>query len=203
MSSILKNNSKLSLLNKGEKEGERLINVSPKSHTLLGKMLSPITTSNTILFCGRVGSIKTFMEAIKTPDFPTDYLTKPFLLSAEIEKIPRKKVRLPNYWALVAYAVVERVKQDKKLISLLKANTLELTALEKDKEVDLFGKKFVVPRAHEKLGFYIAIVRCIEKMIKDGTFDSKEKVDEFILECRDDIEKDIFANICIPLEEVK
>lgn len=198
---FLKNESKLVALGFGEKEGEKIINISPKSTTELGRLLSPLTPSFTRLFCGKVACIKTFMEAIRTPGFPTNFLGKAHLSSEEVLSIPKKKVILPNYWALVAYAVVERIRQDKKLMGLLKTNTLTLTSLNKDKVTEFFGKKITCSVVHNKMAMYVAIVRHIELMIKSDEFMDKAKTDEFILKCRDDETKDIMEGMCLTVTE--
>lgn len=201
--SILFGTSILNNVKYGEKEGERLINVSLKSNLLLGRLLSPLHTSNTTLFCGKVGKLRTFMRAIKTPGFPLDLLDKSNYSAEDASRIPKEQVELPNYWAIVAQAVVERVRQDKKLMDLLKANTLELTCLEGPKEVIFAGKKIEGHMTIAKnMAAYISIIRNIEFMLKDGTFDNDEVVNKFIMDCRDDPEKDIFDNIQIPVNIV-
>lgn len=197
--SILYSNSLLRNLNFGEKEGDRLINISTKSNTLLGRLLSPHHTSNTRLFCGKVAKLKNFMQAIKTPGYPIDLLAKSIPTAEEFKSIPRQMVSLPNYWALVAYAVVERIKQDKALADMLKANTLEFTCLDAPKEKELHGAKLVYSSVSRKMGAYVSIIRNIELMIKEGTFDNKEVIDKFIQDCREDKTKTIFENIQLPV----
>lgn len=200
---LLKDCSKLEPLAFGEKEGERFINISPKSTSKLGKMLAPTTPSYTKLFCGKVACIKRFMEAIKTPNYPMEFLTKPHLNASERHKIPKEIIKLPNYWALVAYAVVERVRQDVKLSKLLLENNLSFTILGKEETVEFLDKKILCARVNNAMGAYVGIIRNIELMLKEDTFKDKKVTDEFILKCRDDIEKDIMDSICIPFEPIK
>ena len=200
--SILYSNSLLRGLNFGEKEGTRLIDISVKSNNILGRLLSPRHTSNTRLFCGKVGKISNFIQAIKTPGYPIELLPKSRLSEAEFKSIPKTMVSLPNFWALVAYAVVERVKQDKVLIDMLKANTLEFTSLEPPTEKELLGAKIVYSSVSKRMGAYVAIIRNIELMIKEGTFDNKDVVDKFIQDCREDKTKTIFENIQLPINIV-
>ena len=203
---VLYKTSKLNTMALGEKEGERLINVSNRSEIELGRFLSPLHTSNTRLYCGKVAKLKTFMEAICTPNFPLEYLSKTYISSEDMKSLPKAKVDLPNYWAIVAYAVVERVRQDKKLISMLKENTLELTALDKPKPVIILGKEYMdktISGVCKKLVPYVSILRHIELMIKEEKFFNREAVDNFILSCRSNPDKDVFDNCQIPLTEVK
>lgn len=200
--SILYSNSLLRNLNFGEKEGERLIDISTRSNSMLGRLLSPRHTSNTRLFCGKVAKLKSFMQAIKTPGYPIELLSKSVLSESEAKSIPREVKSLPNFWALVAYAVVERIRQDKALIEMLKANTLEFTCLEAPKEKELHGAKIVYSSVSKRMGAYVAIIRNIELMIKEGTFDNKEVVDKFIQDCREDKTKTIFENIQLPVNIV-
>lgn len=200
--SVLYSNSLLRNMSFGEKEGERFINISTKSTVMLGRLLSPFHTSNTRLFCGKVAKIRGFMQAIKTPNYPVNLLSVSVISQEQAKSIPREVVVLPNYWALVAYAVVERVKQDKELIKMLKENTLEFTCLDAPKEKELHGAKFVYSTVSKKMGVYVSIIRHIELMIKEGTFDNKEVIDKFIKDCREDKTKTIFENIQLPINIV-
>ena len=203
---VLYTTSKLNTLTLGEKEGDRLINVSNKSETELGRFLSPLHTSNTRLYCGKVAKLKTFMEAIRTPNFPPEYLAKNYISKEDMNALPKERVDVPNYWAIVAYAVVERVKQDKKLITMLKENTLELTALDRPKPVIILGKEYMdktISSVCLKLVPYVSILRHIELMIKEEKFFNRHTTDQFILSCRSNPDKDVFENCQIPLTEVK
>lgn len=207
--SILKDMTKLNNIVLGENEGERLINISVKSNNVLGRLLSPLHTSNTLLFCGRVAKIKAFMEAIKTPGYPLELLGKDFLSKKDLDSIPRQKVELPNFWALVAYAVCERVKQDTKLMDMLKVNNLEFTILEKPKIVSCGGKQMKIEVLDLRMSNYVSIVRHIELMIKEETFLKQDEngnyvtIDEFVNKCKAYPEKDLFENIQLPFNEVK
>lgn len=203
INSILHASSKLSNLNRGEQEGERLINVSPKSKTELGKALSPLTPTSTKLFCGEVGCIKTFMQAIKNKNFPLEFLPKRRINYSELAKIPKSKSMVPNYWALVAYAVVERIKQDKKTAEMLKMNTLELTCLGEPRDAEFFGSIIKISNVNIKMALYISILRNIEIMLKEDRFYKKEEIDKFIIACKDDPDADILEGICLPIERVE
>lgn len=200
--SILSQMSKLNNLMLGEKEGERIVNISSSSEVELGRLLAPMWTSNTLLFCGRVAKIKTYMEAIRTPGYPLEYLEKTKFTTEDIKKIPKEKAYLPNYWALVALGVVERVRQDKKLAQMLKVNNLEFTLLDKPKRFEFDNRVMEMSLVDTKLRNYVSIIRHIELMIKQETFNDKEVVAKFINDCKSDKSKDLFDNIQLPIREV-
>lgn len=60
-------------------------------------------------------SIKNFMDYVTKPDYPYELLAKPRLRVNEIKRIPKETIGLPNYWAVLAYALTERILQDKHL----------------------------------------------------------------------------------------
>lgn len=201
--SILKDMNRLNNMVFGEKEGERMVNISIKSDVELGRLLSPMWTTHTMLFCGRVAKLKTFMEAIRTPNYPVMFLDKEFLSKEDIMSIPQEKVHLPNFWAIVASAVVERVRQDKKLTDMLKVNNLEFTILRKPKEIEYAGRLIEMSLVDTKMANYVSIIRHIELMIKEETFGDKNKTNEFIEKCKSSPEEDLFANIQLPIREVQ
>jgi len=103
------------------KDGVEYINISPYGMTELGRVLSPgyIRPFETIV--GKVSNMRNAMDFLTRVDYPKSFLGKTKMTSKDIEKISRlKKIYIPNYWAAVAYFLIEKVIQDEMLIAELK-----------------------------------------------------------------------------------
>lgn len=174
-------------MNKDEmKDGVNFINITSQGETELGKMLF-ITYSHPFnTFLGRCANIKNFMTAITRSNFPLNFLTKTRFTKEEKAKIFADKSRVinvPNYWALVAYAFIERVKADKKLQEMLVNNTLDYVSFRVSKDKVLFNKIVNITYPDESLVRYIAIVKHVEALLKEGKF-NKDNIDKFINDCK-------------------
>ena len=142
-----------------------------------------------------------FANAITIPGFPAELLNKFRPTKEEIAKIPREGSKVPNYWALIAYAFTEMVKSDQNLKKMLTENTLPFTATE-ERVVDFFGKLCPLSYPNYKLGKYIAIIRLVSDMLKENKF-TDENIKDFIVQCKDVPEVDILSGIAWPLPAVK
>lgn len=157
-----------------EKDGIDYINISSISKTKLGKILcsnhdKPFTT-----FLGIVPNIMTFTRAIVTPNYPTKFISegrKP--TKDEIRRIPKTRVKIPNYWALVTYAYAERIRQDEKLVSMLKENKLPFVSFSKTEEKDFFGIKISMSSPNTDMNKPLAIITKLSELIKEGKFDDE------------------------------
>jgi len=86
-------------------------------------------------------------------------------------------LKLPNYWAIMAYALCTRVSQDPKLQKWLKENTLPLTIARwevRNKYVEELSKPVYVNVT--QLANYLNIVRDIEKLLKEDRFVTDEVI---------------------------
>ena len=187
-----------------DKEGVEFININPKSNSELGRVLAPTYSVSFPTFLGRTYSVKSFMQAINTPGYPLELLRKPKLTKADLAKIPRRvaKTHLANYWALVAYALTQRVRYDKKVKAMLNKNTLEFTAYRYVQNREFFGKMISVTELDHTLGKYIAIIRYIETMIKENRF-NEEDIKKFIEACKDEPEKDLLDGVALNISIVE
>lgn len=172
------------------------INVDHRSTNELGKMLSPLFPISVSTIFGTIGTIKNFMDFIAIPGYPREILALKKFGPKEIKSIPKTRIAVPNYWAIVAYAICQRVKTNVKLISMIKKNTLPYTSYEKLEPGMFFDKEVLMSTPNIKMGRYLAIIRHIEKMIKADNFND-DAILKFIMDCRDDTSKDIFDNMAI------
>ena len=191
--------------NQDNEEGVKYINISKKSNSELGRMLAPTYSVRFKTFLGNIYSIKSFIEAIVTPGYPLELLTKPRLTKKDFEKIPSRNIRknhLANYWALVAYALCQRVKGDTKLQSLLASNKLPFTVYTVNNSEEFFGKIINVVKLDYSLARYVGIIRYIETMIKSNTF-TKTNISQFIENCKDSPDKDLLDGIALNIEIIE
>lgn len=179
-----------------DSDGVSFINVTNQGLTELGTRLAYGYPKITMTIFGPIGNVRNFMEAISTPGYPLKLLNKKRLKPNEIESIPKARIQVPNYWAAVAYVVCERIIQDPKLMSLIKKNTLPYTSIRSNVKKILLGEEVKVVMVNEKMGRYLGIVRCIDKMIKEDTF-NYDTIKVFIESCKDKPNQDIFADINI------
>jgi hypothetical protein len=198
-SALLNQNSKIEVIN--GQDGVHFINVDIKSESFLGKRLSMQYSKSFNTIIGKCISIRMFANAITVPGFPAELLNKFKPSREEIAKIPREGVKVPNYWALIAYAFTEMVKSDQNLKKLLTENTLPITSVEK-RVVDFLGTPVPVSGPNYKLGKYVAIIRLVSDMLKQNKF-TESDIKDFIVQCKDVPEVDILTGIAWVLPEVK
>lgn len=182
-------------------EGKDYINVGVRgqkdpSRSELGKLLAldNVQTFNT--FFGKVNSMRSYLDYITIPNYPVKFLTQVPQLKQDYRSIQKdKRVSLPNYYSLVALGLIYKIKSNTRLQKLMKKNKLPYTALTKRKQSELWGKVVSVTGIDNKLGNYVAIIRLLEEMLKDGTFYQDDKIEEFVNKCKSSPEEDIFAGI--------
>lgn len=185
--------------NAHELDGKSYINVDKQARSMLGRLLRMGHLTNFNTFLGKTVSVRAFMNVLSIPDYPIALLrsAKPNVeLPPKPEKANRKA--LPNYWALVAYAVCQRIKADRHLQSLLAKNTLDFIAYKVNEGKPFFNKTIVMVEINHNLSKYIAIIRCVQQMIQENRF-TNENIEKFIEECKEAPEKDMLDNIAITL----
>lgn len=183
-------------------EGKDYINISVDSSTSLGKLLSPYHKYKFKTVAGDVRSISKFMQYISTEGFPQNLAMKPRLNKSDVADITKlKTLNIPNYWAILCYCACERIKQDPTLQDLLKSNNLPLTMVVKEKipsEVTDLTKASVCIRNVTKYGYYLEIVRDIEKLLKDDNF-NKDNITSLI-ESYKKVDVDLFEGTSLILK---
>jgi len=133
------------------------------------------------------------MDFISTPSYPIALLNKKKLTKHDINRIPSKRVTVPNYWGIVAYMTCARIKTDEHLMKLLKDNEVVLTSvnIKKTETMGISGATYI---PNYKMGRYLSIVRYISDMLKCNKFTDND-IKQFILACRDDNTKGLFDEL--------
>lgn len=196
--SILDKHSTIQTPATSAEDGVDYINVDFHSSTDLGRRLSMVYSKPFFTILGQTANIKTFAAAITIPNYPAEFIRKYRLTSEDFKQIPKERVSVPNYWALIAYAFCEKVKADKDLQKMLKENTLPFTAISGNKEVNFFNTTLVMAKPNFQLGKYVAIIRLVSDMIKNGTFKDQE-IKDFIVSCKDVPEVDLLEGVACKL----
>lgn len=198
---ILMEDISVPLVRGNDKEGVDYINVSKYSESELGKMLSygyPVKVKTVF---GKLGTVRAGMDFIKTPGYPTALLGKQRLTADEVNSIPRKSTSVPNYWAIVAYIMCERIDQDSKVKKLLKENVAPIfTSFNTQDDRQFFKTTVKLSVPNMKMGRYLSIIRHIEKMLKEDRF-TRDDIEQFVNDCKDHPELDIFEKSTLMMAE--
>lgn len=163
----------------GQEEGKDYISLVSESNHILGRALSINYNYLFKTLIGDVRSIGRFMQYISTKDYPYRLLMKGQFSNKDlgiIKKLPT--IKLPNYWAIMAYAVCSRVNQDPKMQKWLRENTLPLTIAKwvvRDKYVPELSEPVYMNIT--KLGNYLNIVNDIQKLLKEDRFTDTNVID--------------------------
>lgn len=162
----------------GLEEGKDYISLVADSKHILGRALSINYNYVFKTLIGDVRGIGRFMQYVSTTGYPYRLVMKGQFSNKDlgiIKKLPTLK--LPNYWAIMAYALCTRVSQDPKLQKWLKENTLPLTIARwevRNKYVEELSKPVYVNVT--QLANYLNIVRDIEKLLKEDRFVTDEVI---------------------------
>lgn len=181
-------------------DGVDFININMRSDSELGRKLHTGYNHPFALFAGigAVSNIKTFISFITRVEFPLYLLTKKKWEPEDVAKVSQERVYPKNYWALVAWAVCSRIRNDAYLIKLLKENELPFTAFTLIEEESLLEGKDDMGGKQVKMNYglatYIAIIRNISDMIKADEFETS-KIKSFIESCKQYPDEDIFAGL--------
>lgn len=165
----------------GLEEGKDYISLVAESKSQLGRSLSVNYNYLFRTVIGDVRSMGRFIQFVSTKYYPNRLVTKGQFSNKDlgiIRKLPT--IKLPNYWAIVAYVICTRVAQDSKLQKWLKENKLPLTIAKyavRNKYVPEFSTPVLMNIT--KLGTYLDIVRNIEKLLKEDRFND-ESITELI-----------------------
>lgn len=175
-------------------EGKDYINIFRGSDTELGRRLSLGFTNKFNTFLGVTMTMKGFMMAIRVKGYPIHLVSKTRIKPSDFNFNTARSSKVPNYWALVAYALCEKVKADGKLRALMKANELPYTSFEVTKTQQFFNKTIQTTVPKNTMGKYIGICTHVGKMLKEGKF-TEEGIKEFIEACKERPDKDLLDGI--------
>ena len=146
---------------------DNYVNIVLNSDSELGKKLSIGYPFKFKTIFGNVGSVRNAIDYVTTPGYPVNLLSKSKLRSEEISKIPKNKVRLTNYYAVVMYILTERVKQDEDLIRELMENDMILTSYYTNKR-EIAGETVTVIIPKNDNAMLVQMYSDIEQAIKDN-----------------------------------
>jgi len=166
-------------INMSMDEGIDYINISSYSRLKAGRKLAigyPAMFSTVI---GKVSSIRSAMDYITIPNYPSKLLNKAKLSKHDISTIPNEKNSLPNYKAVLTYFIGMRILADEELQK-------ELGDLDYKIKVTSFniindpivGKNLVY---NENMGSYCGIVSKIIKLINRNDFNI-ETLNDLVIE---------------------
>jgi hypothetical protein len=179
---------------------EPYINISKYSDCELGKVLAPGYPVSLETLFGTIGTLKSGMEYIVTPNYPTRLLSKRKLRRIDLEKIPRRKIDVPNYWAVVTYLLCLRIKSDHEVINALKKLDTETTFVSYNKvSNETFGIKSIVHKPNTDMNMYLHIMESIFKLIKADLF-NHTYIRNLIISYKEDKDKSVFADLAITVE---
>lgn len=175
-------------------EGRDYISLYSGSKTIIGKGLAFTSPRKFNTFIGEVSGIRRFVIYLSTKGLPMSFLTKGrYNKEDHLLVKSNEPLTLTNYWAIVCYALCERVRQDKPLVEMIKNNTLPLTVVhwKKNPKIlnDIASKLVCVNQT--KLAVYLSIVRNIEMLIKEDMFNSNN-INKLIKFYMKDASKDLF-----------
>lgn len=189
-----KDNQEFLTITEDMEEGRDYISLYSGSKTIIGKGLSFTSPRKFNTFIGEVSGIRRFIIYLATKGLPMSFLTKGrYNKEDHLLVKSNEPLTLTNYWAIVCYALCERVRQDKQLVEMIKTNTLPLTIVnwKKNPKIlnDIASKLVCVNQT--KLAVYLSIVRNIEMLIKEDAFNSTN-INKLIKFYMRDKEKDLF-----------
>ena len=164
----MKKNSEFLTITPDMKESVNYISLVETSDHYIGKKMFPNSLGIFDTIIGNVISIQRFMQYVSIDRFPSKYLLQKNLTRKDVAFISGlNTLDLPNYWAIMCYAVCCKVQSNKKLIKALYDNKLPLTIALNRKD-EMLGEEMLVN--FTKQGNYLAIVRSIEELIKANEF---------------------------------
>ena len=186
-------NKKMHTISSTSVEGSDHINVSKHSNTEIGKKLSYGYPINIDTVFGKVGTVRSVMDFLVTPNYPKALLGKPKLTPSDIKKIPKRKTYLDNYWAIIAYVLCLRVLSDESLIKLLKANKLPYTSYNISKS-KYFAQETEVIEFNNKMYNYIDLINGIQTLIQEDKFND-DSIKDFVFSKMKNKEISLFEGI--------
>jgi len=179
---------------------EPYINVSKYSETELGRALAPGFPISLQTLFGKIGTLRTGMEYIVTPNYPERLLSKRKLKCIDLDKIPKHKIDVPNYWSVVTYLLCLRIKSDEKLIELLRETDDDTKFVSYNKVNNKsLGINSIVYKENLRLNIYTNIINDITRLIKSNVFHDL-RIRELIVSYKDDDSKSVFEGLAIAIE---
>lgn len=152
-------------------EGVDFINISNNATHSLGKQLNTYYVRQFETVAGKCNRVQNFIDFVKRPGLSYTYLLTTDFKAQELRKY--KAIDVKNYWAIVAYTVYERLKQDPDLIAEMKENTLPYVAIRVIEKDTIVGQTLVRTRI-DRLDPYVEIIEKYNQLIREDKFTEEE-----------------------------
>lgn len=166
--------------------------------TNLGKYLSPFHYYEFESLLGKIPSIKRLMDFLGNSNFPPELLSKKVLTEKDkalIKSLPNNHRK--GYWGFVLYHLILRVRKDKKLVKMIKSNTLPyLATINKSSTVELFNKNIETRTKVKSMDPYVNCVKVIEDMVKSDNLYDDEHIVKYL-------EKEVSENFFEEIKQLK
>jgi hypothetical protein len=202
--SVLAHDNSIPTIKDNMVEGIDFINISIYSTTPIGQMLAPgypLKKGIQMPF-GKCGTVRSAMEYIIRDVYPKELLAKSRLSRAELTMLGKPTRRCTNYWSIVAYAIIARIKNDDELIALLTSlpSKTIFTSFNGEESVDFFGTVLVMPKVNIRMRNYLAIIRFVKEMLDNGSFNDSS-IQNFIMASRHNQNVGIWDGTMIKVKE--
>jgi len=152
-----------------EELDSKYLNINRYSTDKLGAVL---TMGHSELFdslIGRCNSIRTGMDYLTVSDFPIELLTKNSLSKRDIDRIPKHKLDITNYWSAVGALLYGKLTSNVELVKELKANDKIIVSYNSVKRTFL-GKEVITNTVNVKMITYTKLITEFSKLIKEDKF---------------------------------
>lgn len=191
--SILNSRKNLGDITNDDVEGVNHINISKYSTTSIGKMLAPGYPFKFDSLIGTIGNIRNAMSYITIVNGPKWLLSKKKLTTTDIDIISKKKkVNLPNYWAIITYLIAARIMSDPALLSLIKNSNPDMIIstynIYKDNSLGTTSRRIEM---NYSISRYVAAVRLIFELIRNDNFNN-ESIIKLIQESKENKDVPLF-----------
>lgn len=179
-------------------DGIDFINVGGNAKTELGKRLSYTHPIELHTVFGKVRSLRVAMDYLITPGYPTELLNKRNLSRADLNSIPKDKIKIPNYWAIVAYLACMRIKCDPELITMIKDNKLPYMAVRRNTIEGYDEQPIYAYENIYQMNRYLAILSAVSELIKHDRFDD-ENIRRLVNNAKDKPHLNLFHGVAYNL----
>lgn len=191
-------NNNVYRVNRNGITNDNYINVSMHSKDSLGRKLALTATFNKVsTLIGDITSMRTAVDYITIKGYPNRLLTKSKLTAKDIKKIPKNKVKVINYNAILIHLLYERIMQDKDIkeqfINLPK--DVIFTSFNEKKQY-ASGFNSTIKQYNDNAFIYINALNAIHSMLKSTDMkDLNKDIKELIIWHKEDKELPLFHGV--------
>jgi len=153
---------------------------------------------------GKVINIRRAIDYAIYTSLHADSLMDPSLSPNKIKKLGGRRKSIPNYWAYIAYVLIERITQSDELKEIINSNKRIIDVTMKTVKT-AFGDKVVVAPNRDNC-MYLGVVREVVKVIRNNVDSTDEVKQEAYNKLLCDMKKkksaDVMANVGVSIELV-